>query len=132
MKKIQSLLFIASILLVQFASAQAPAKLTVYFSFTGIEEGYDHLNYSEVWIDGVKAGESSKQKESKPNKFTVTTTQGQHQVEVKNFAQYEGVWEEHTIANNYSIDCSYSQLTTLKKKNKLKLLFDIDAGTIVK
>lgn len=132
MKKTRFLLCIAVLLSVQAVSAQKPAKLTVEFSFKGIVEGYDHNNYCEVWIDGVKAGESSRQSESRPNSVTVLTTRGKHTVEIKNFAEYEGAWEEHLIENDYSIDCYYNAEIIIKKKKKIILLFDIDSGTIVK
>ncbi|MFN0275807.1 MAG: hypothetical protein ACKVPJ_08690 [Chitinophagales bacterium] len=132
MKSLRFFLFLTTLLSIHAVYAQKPATLTVSYEFSNIVEGYDHNTYCEVWIDGVKAGESSRGLESKPNSFTIQTTRGIHNVEIKNFAEYQGTWEEHLVANEYSIDCYYSQSMNLKKKNKLKLLFDIDKGTIVK
>jgi hypothetical protein len=41
-------------------------------------------------------------------------------------AYYEGTWEEHTVANEYSLDALYEGEVSLKKKLTLDLVFDID------
>ncbi|MBC8045362.1 MAG: hypothetical protein H7Y00_01060 [Fimbriimonadaceae bacterium] len=115
-----------------FAQSNASASIKVSFAFKGIEDGYDHTNYCAVFIDGVKVGESSKQVESKKNSFKVKTTQGEHDVKIINYTEYQGNWEEHTIENTYSIDCMYAETMKLKKKNKIGLLFDLDSGIEVK
>jgi len=105
-------------------------KVTVTFNFANIEEGYDHLTKTELYIDGSLVGTSTNRKQSEENVVIATTSKGNHHVRVVNYAYYEGNWEEHTIANNYSIDCLYEADLNLKKKNnKIKLLFDIDNGT---
>lgn len=105
-------------------------NLTVKYSFTGIVEGYDHDCKTELYVDGKLAATSTVEKESKPNYVTASVTKGSHEIKVVNYALYEGVWEEHTIANNYSQDCIYTQTVNCKKKsNTVKLLFDIDNGT---
>lgn len=126
----------ASILLIlAFSSIQAQdAKLTVKYSFTGIEEGYDHTTKTKVFIDGTELCSGEEHKQSKPNSFVCQVTPGTHNVRIMNYAYYEGTWEEHTIENNYSIDCLFEKEMDFKKKKKytIELLFDIDSGTIVK
>jgi hypothetical protein len=111
------------------ACAGAPSGYRVAWSFANIEEGYDHDSRTEVWVDGVKAVESSVTPQSKPNEVTVDVPAGTHQLRVVNLALYEGQWEEHTVANNYSIDCTWEG--TVGPKGQLVLLFDVDQGTVV-
>lgn len=109
------------------------AKIVVKFSFDNIEEGYDHDNKTEVYIDGKLVGTSTVKRESKKNSVKVTTTKGNHEVRIVNYAYYEGNWEEHTIANNYSQDFIYSaNMNITKGCTKIKLLFDVDNGMQVK
>ena len=109
------------------------ATLTVYISFANIEAGYDHDNKTEIYIDGKLAATSTVTKESVKNSVSAKTSKGNHDIRIVNYAYYEGVWEEHTIANNYSQDFIYNASMNLtKKKTKLKLLFDVDNGMQVK
>ncbi len=134
MKKSISILIMCFLISVSghtvMAQESKPVKLSVSYTFKGIVEGYDHQNKIEVYIDGTLAGTSEVKKESEKNSVTITTSKGKHEVKVINYAFYEGNWEEHTIANNYSQDCIYTEMMNLhKKSNKLVLLFDIDNGT---
>ncbi len=111
------------------AAPPKEGKLTVSWVFCNIVEGYDHDTKCIVFIDGKQVGESSTKKESAMNSVTVSVSQGKHDVKVINYALYEGKWEEHSIANEYSIDCSYNNSMSIKSKSMLSLLFDIDSGT---
>jgi len=104
-------------------------KITVKYSFKGIVDGYDHPTKTELYIDDELKGTSTVSKESQPNSVTATATKGKHRIRIVNYAQYEGNWEEHTIANNYSIDCLYEAEVSVKKNLTIKLLFDLDSGT---
>ena len=107
-------------------------NLTTTFKFVNIEEGYDHLCKTQVWVDGELAGESPEVFESKGAAFVVQVPQGEHNVRIVNLAKYEGNWEEHTVENNYSIDCVWEGSQTFTKKPaKAFLLFDIDDTTQV-
>ena len=105
------------------------AKLTVYVKFIGIEEGYDHDTKTAVFIDGNEIAVSQVTPQSKTGSFSVDVPAGSHELKVMNYALYEGNWEEHTVANEYSIDCFFEENHTFKKPEKLYLLFDIDSGT---
>jgi hypothetical protein len=127
MKKIT--FFLALLLAGTFATAQT-VSLKVIFKFNNIVEGYDHDCKSEVFIDGVSVGVSAVVKESKGTSFTVEVPVGTHDVKVVNYADYEGNWEEHSIENNYSIDCTFEELGyKFKKETKLFLVHDIDSKT---
>ena len=105
-------------------------KVTVAWEFKNIVEGYDHNSKTELYIDGKLVATSSEKRESKPNSVSTTTTKGRHDIKVINYAEYEGTWEAHTIANNYSIDCTYEENINLNKKNNnIRLVFDVDSGT---
>lgn len=110
-------------------SQNGPFKVT--WIFKNIEEGYDHTCKTQVWIDGEMVGESGEFAESKGGTMTVQVPSGSHEMRVVNLALYEGNWEEHTIANNYSIDCLLDETHKFNGKDKLFLLFDIDSGTHV-
>jgi hypothetical protein len=126
MKKLLLLLFFTVAISVAFSQT---TKLTVNIKFVGIEEGYDHETKTVVLIDGEEVAFSPNTLQSKTGSFTVEVPQGSHQLKVVNYALYEGNWEEHTVANDYSIDCLYEANHTFKKSEKLYLLFDIDEGT---
>jgi len=108
------------------AYAQKTGTITVKTSYTGILEGYDHINKTMVYVDGNLVGETPELVQSKPNSVAVTVSRGKHDIRVINMAYYEGTWEEHTIANEYSLDALYEGAINLKKKLTISLVFDID------
>jgi hypothetical protein len=129
MKKIT--LFLSILLAGIFVAAQT-VPLQVIFKFKNIVEGYDHNCKAEVFIDGESVGVSAEVKESKGTVFTVDVPAGTHAIKVVNYAEYEGNWEEHSIENNYSIDCTYEEQShRFKKKNKLYMVYDIDTQAYV-
>lgn len=119
-------------LFASFAMAQTTA-LTVSFKFINIVDGYDHNCKSEVSIDGEAKGTSPEVKESVGSVFVVNVPSGTHDFSLMNFAQYEGNWEEHTVENEYSIDCMVEDNGHVfeGKKAKLFVIFDIDTQTFV-
>lgn len=122
-------LLLAALILFSSQLFAQTTKLTVFVKFTGIEEGYDHQTKTAVFIDGNQVGISPETLQSKTGSFTLEVPSGNHQLQVMNYALYEGNWEEHTIANEYSIDCSYETSRQFKKPEKLYLVFDINEGT---
>jgi len=107
------------------------AKITISYTFANIEEGYDHQTKTEIYVDGELVGTSTIKKESEPNSITVKSNKGMHNIEIVNYAYYEGAWEKHTIENQYSQDFIYKADMNFKKSNSLTLVFDIDAGVKV-
>lgn len=130
-----TLLLISGFAVSGFKNAESEASTTeatlkVKYYFENVEEGYDHLNKTEVYIDGVLAGTSTVRKETDDNVVICKTTKGNHHIRIINYAYYKDVWEVHDKENNYSIDCKYEGTIDLKKKrNKIKLEFDLDSGT---
>lgn len=104
-------------------------QLSVTFKFVNIVEGYDHICKTQVWVDGNMVGESKEVKESVGTTFNVNVPTGSHDVRIVNLALYEGSWEEHTVENQYSIDCLFQGNVNFKPKNKFFMLCDIDSQT---
>lgn len=100
--------------------------LTVTWIYKNVEEGFDHDNRTEVYVDGNKVGTSDIYKESKKGTMTVMVPAGEHQITIENYAYYEGNWELHSIENNYSVDAFYSINLNFKKKRYINLVFDIE------
>ncbi len=105
--------------------AQKTGIIRVNTSYTGVLDGYDHINKTMVYVDGMLAGETSEQLQSVPNSCAITASKGKHSIRIINMANYEGNWEEHTIANEYSIDALYEGEIKLKKEITINLVFDI-------
>jgi hypothetical protein len=126
MKKLSGILLF---LLLAVAGFSQSSKLTVYYQFQNIEDGYDHNCKNQIFIDGKMVGESAEAPQSKSGSITVSVPKGMRDVRVVNLAYYEGQWEEHTIENNYSIDCLYEMTRSFNKPEKLYLVFDLDEGT---
>lgn len=135
MKTISALLLVL-VLTSGFTPAIKAKKgsLTFNFSVINIVEGYDHDSKLVVYEEGKVIGESSVQKESKPNSVTVKLSTGSHNIRAVLTSKYEGNWEEHTISNDYSIDCLFEDEVLIEKKKTttITLEFDIDKGTIIK
>jgi len=128
----KSSFWVALFLLAGYMASAQTSTFTTTFKFAGIEDGYDHICKTQVWINGTLAGESTPAKQSEGGTITVQVPYGEQRVLVTNYAQYEGEWEEHTIDNNYSIDCMWQGTHVFDKKPaKFFLLFDIDNGTSV-
>jgi len=82
-------------------------------------------------MDESLLGESAEVIESRGGSFSVSVPYGEQTIRIINQALFEGEWEDHTIENNYSIDCLWEGSHTFgKKANKLFLLYDLDAGTL--
>jgi len=111
------------------AVSGSEAALTIEWTFKGVIEGYDHENRMQVYVDGALVETSKSQVQTKPGSFTLAVPAGKHEIRVENYTLYEGEWEPHTKANEYSVDAFYTAKVKFKKgKTKtVKLLFDIDA-----
>lgn len=132
-KKVWLIFSMALIIHAGVSFAGSNVKITFKYKCTNIVQGYDHLSRLKVYVDDKIAGTSSEKLESQENTVTVEVTKGKHSIRAVLESQYEGTWEEHTIANTYSIDCLYEITKTFNKKNTLIILeFNIDVGTIVK
>jgi hypothetical protein len=115
-----------------FAGSALAATLDVTYVFTGIEEGYDHTHRLEIFADGNSVGMSPEGPQSKKGHVQVEVPDGRFALRIVDSAFYDGKWEEHTVANDYSLDCVVERTLTARKKHKLAIVFDIDNGVTVK
>jgi hypothetical protein len=114
-------------------TSSSSASLTFTYTTVGILEGYDHTSKLVVYEDGNKIAESSAKKESEGNSITIPLSSGTHNIRAVLNSQYEGNWEEHLKANDYSIDCLYEASVDVKGKKVITLVFDIgQEKTIIK
>lgn len=119
------LVFLLLCLFLITAYAQKQGIITINTIYNGVVDGYDHINKTVVFIDGKESGESSAQVQSQPNTFSVKISKGKHFIRVVNMAKHENGWEEHSIANDYSLDALYEGSIKLKKALTIELVFDI-------
>lgn len=100
--------------------------LTITYSFTHIEVGYDHQTKCLVYIDGELIMESEARPQSENAELKLKVPKGTHHVRIVMMALYEGNWEEHSIENNYSTNAFFDKSMNLVKKNAINLIFDLD------
>ncbi len=134
--KIKTILSILLLFIgVQTIKAQKVKHLTITFKYQFVHddgEGQKINTRLKVYVDGVVKGVSLEKIESEANHVTVEIPAGQHKIRAVIESEYEGNWEEHTIANEYSIDCIYLHEDNYTKHVRVDLIFDIVKGTIVK
>lgn len=119
----RSLLFLS--LLLSAPAVAAPIK--VGWRFANVQKGYAHENRIDVYVDGNKVLQSTVKPENKPNKLKLDLKPGSHEVRFVNLALYEGTWEEHTIENDYSVDCIWVVDVPSAHPKAINLVCDIDA-----
>lgn len=133
--KIKTLIAIAfSMVLLNVAQAQKTKQITVSFKYKFIHEGEgkDINTRLKVYVDDAVKGVSLAKIESEENHVTIEIPTGKHKLRAVIESEFEGVWEEHTVANEYSIDCVYIHEEDFIKNTRVELIFDLEKGTIVK
>jgi archaellum component FlaG (FlaF/FlaG flagellin family) len=105
-------------------------QLTVNWKFLNVVEGYDHDTKIIVSVDGKQAGTSLVSKQTDPGTFKIMVPKGSHRVLIQAYAFYEGKWEEHTIANNYSFDALFTGEIDFSVNRIVNLTFDIGTETV--
>lgn len=131
--KPQILFAAAALLIMSFTPAavqKKQGKLNIAWKFENITAGYDHQNKCRVWVDGKDMGYSEvfKESDAKAN-MQIKADKGLHKIKIMNYALYNGNWEEHTVANTYSIDASWEGELSIAKKSSITLAFDLHNGT---
>ena len=126
MKLLKNVLLLCLLFTATSISAQKKGKITFDYVTVNIIEGYDHDSRLVVYVDGEKIATSEVHKESDHKKLTVSVTQGKHKIRAVLETLYDGVWEEHTKANEYSVDSEYDSELTIKKKVTIIMKMDID------
>ena len=119
-------LFIIFFLLIGSVAFAQKGKLTVNYNFINIEDGYDHVNKMEVYIDDQLVATSSEKLESVPNSINTKVKPGNHKVKIVNYSMYEGKFEVRSVANDYTTEGTIEREITLKKKNTINITFNLD------
>ncbi len=108
-----------------FAAAKSITASVIYLN---VNEGFDHENRMLVFVDGQQVAETGVKMESQLNTVKFKLPKGAQVVRLVNFARYEGNWEEHTVENDYSMDCLIEVPVAPKAPKRIDLVCDIDAG----
>ncbi len=123
MKSIHTI--ILSILIANFVAAQEKVNLKFNFYFANSNEGSIRKTKLVVKSDGVKIGESTVKDQDKYNSVEVNIPKGYHRITAVACAQNDGIWEERTLANNYSLDCIYEKSQNWNAGYIIDLRFDL-------
>ncbi len=119
MKKLTLLLFV----MISFTNW---SQMTIEWRFLNVEDGYDHINKMKIYIDGEYHGETDECNQLDWCTYEFPLSKGNHNIKLLNMSLFEGVWEEHLIENNYSVDAVLEKSVKMKKKAKLKMEIDLD------
>lgn len=111
------------------ALSNKKVKVTVNWTFEHVVDGYDHENKMVVMVDGKLYGESKSFKQTERATFTISVPKGKHAITIQDYAFYNGVWEPHTKANEYSVDAFYDGVIDCRKGTTITMTFDIDRET---
>jgi hypothetical protein len=106
-----------------FAGEPKPTKVS--WRFANVVEGFDHNHQMVITADGAELATSEPGPETAPGSMTVRFP-ANAEVRVVSVAEYEGVWEEHTMENDYSVDCVWEFTVKARPPKKVDLLCDID------
>jgi len=118
-------------LFTSISKAQNTVELTLKFVVSNTIEGYDHVSKLIVYCDGNQIGESSAKKQSISNSVTVKVPTGNHNVKAILNKYTDGVLEERTIANNYSLDFIYDKYENWQTNKNISLTFDIKTTKVI-
>lgn len=100
--------------------------MEVSWRFINVEQGYDHPSRMLVFVDDVEVGGSPQTVESSGGVFGVKIPKGLHRIRIVNQSYVKGVWQDHTIVNNYSVEAIYERLVEVRKGLKVTLIIDLN------
>lgn len=101
-------------------------KLTLEISYTGLEQGYNHVTKDEIYIAGVLVKTTDERRSSESMKLKIKIPRGSQRIEIVNWTLYKGTWEKTALENDYSIDGIYAGEHIFGKKAKITVLYDLD------
>lgn len=111
-----------------FLNAHSKEHLVILeWKFNGIEEGYDHLNRSKIYIDGKELPVSNSVHQSEWGSYQLALTKSAHTIKLVNEAFCDGRWKEHTLENEFSINavCEFDLIG--KGISKVQIVFDLNS-----
>jgi citrate lyase beta subunit len=106
--------------------------ITFKYKFIHAAEGKEINTRLKIYVDDAVKGVSLAKMETESNTVTIEIPTGKHKLRAVIESEFEGKWEEHTVANEYSIDCVYLSETDFTKHVRVDIIFDLEKGTIVK
>lgn len=128
-------ILLAIVLLTGLGSIQAQKvkliHVTFKYSFAHDPQGKEINSRLKVYVDDVAKGVSLAKMESEANSLTIEIPAGHHKIRAVIESQFEEGWEEHIIANEYTIDCIYVHEGDYKGNARIELVFDLESGTVV-
>lgn len=100
--------------------------IEINWKFIHVEQGYDHPSRMLVFVDDIEYGISPQSVESTGGIFTVKIPRGEHRIRIVNQSFLNGVWQDHTILNNYSVEAVYERPLEIKKRIRVTLVIDLN------
>ena len=104
---------------------------SVNWKFENVREGFDHDIRLVVYVDGKRYQVSNIAKGSVGNSFKVNLPKATSELKIVAEAFYEGTWEEHSVANAYSMDAVVQKTGPFSSKLSLDVKFDIKSETVI-
>lgn len=105
-------------------------SVAIEWKFSGIEEGYDHLNRCRVFVDGEELPISKTCLQSVWGVYELRLSKKEHRIRLVNEAYYDGKWVEHSFENEFSIDAVCEFDLNAKEISKVQIQFDLNTSMI--
>ncbi|MCB0508073.1 MAG: hypothetical protein KDD21_07235 [Bacteroidetes bacterium] len=129
--KIKIILFVLGVAGIFTASFAAETyNLTIKYSTVGTVSGYDHHTKLRVFTNDKELGESTPKNQTIPNSVTVKVPIGSQKIKAVLLANYDNIWEERTVANDYSFDCIYEKTLDINNNKTIELVFNFNDNHI--
>jgi hypothetical protein len=106
--------------------------LTVKYSCSEINQGYDYEFKIKLFIDNREFGESPPQLCSIVNQVIFNVPTGYHHVRIIGYKKYQGAWEESLKSKGYTVDSQYEQSLDLSGPTSIDLQFRLATGTLTR
>ena len=114
---------------ISFAYTQDIVNLNFKYQFFDSREDFIKLSKLVIKANGKKIGESPAKLENIENKVSVQIPKGNYEIDATVYSMYNGVWEERTEANDYTMDCKYIiDSLLLESDNNITLTFNAVTG----
>jgi hypothetical protein len=110
------------------ALAGDPKPTRISWRFENVVEGFDHTHQMMIAADGATLASSESGPETVPGSMIVAVPKGTQTLQIVSMALYGDVWEEHTVDNDYSVDCVWELDVSGRHPKKVDLVCDIDDG----
>lgn len=100
--------------------------MSIDWKFIHVEKGYDHRSRMVVYVDDLLYGISPESIESAGAVYEFRVPKGEHLVRIVSQAFVNGMWQDHTILNNFSVEAVYERKIDIRKEIRVKLVIDLN------